>query len=80
MSCPNQRAQPERCVSRSRAGGRSAAPPWPAVIIEPRKGPAATDAALARGEGAPVCKGRLVDIASIEQAEMIVRQAKMIAR
>jgi malyl-CoA/(S)-citramalyl-CoA lyase len=50
------------------------------VIIEPRKGIAATDAALVRGEGAPVCKGRLVDIASIEQAEMIVRQAKMIAR
>jgi malyl-CoA/(S)-citramalyl-CoA lyase len=50
------------------------------VIIEPRKGIAATDAALACVEGVPVCKGRLVDIASIEQAEMIVRQAKMIAR
>ena len=51
-----------------------------AVIIEPRKGLAATGAASARGEGAPVCKGRLVDIASIKQAKVIVRQAKMIAR
>jgi malyl-CoA/(S)-citramalyl-CoA lyase len=50
------------------------------VIIEPRKGPAATDAASARGEGVPVCKGKLVDIASIEQAGMVFRQAKMIAR
>ena len=33
----------------------------------------------ARGEGATVYKGRLVDIASIKQAEVIVRQAEMIA-
>ena len=36
-------------------------------------------AAKARGEGATVYKGRLVDIASIKQAEVIVRQAEMIA-
>ncbi len=34
--------------------------------------------AKARGEGATVYKGRLVDIASIKQAEVIVRQAEMI--
>ena len=32
-----------------------------------------------RGEGATVYKGRLVDIASIKQAEVIVRQSEMIA-
>ncbi|SLN29409.1 Malyl-CoA lyase [Roseovarius albus] len=35
--------------------------------------------AKARGEGATVYKGRLVDIASIKQAEVIVNQAEMIA-
>ena len=35
--------------------------------------------ARARGEGATVYKGRLVDIASIRQAEVIVGQAQMIA-
>jgi malyl-CoA/(S)-citramalyl-CoA lyase len=38
----------------------------------------AMEAAKARGEGATVYKGRLVDIASIKQAEVIVRQAEMI--
>ena len=37
------------------------------------------EAAKARGEGATVYKGRLVDIASIKQAEVIVRQSEMIA-
>ena len=37
-----------------------------------------TEAAKARGEGATVYKGRLVDIASIRQAEVIVRQAELI--
>ena len=32
----------------------------------------------ANGEGATVYKGRLVDIASIKQAEVIVRQSEMI--
>jgi malyl-CoA/(S)-citramalyl-CoA lyase len=35
--------------------------------------------ANARGEGATVYKGRLVDIASIKQAEVIVKQSEMIA-
>jgi malyl-CoA/(S)-citramalyl-CoA lyase len=50
------------------------------MILRPRKGPPATDAASVRGEAAIVCKGRLVDIASGRQAEGIVRQAEMIAR
>ena len=40
---------------------------------------AAMEEAKAKGEGATVYKGRLVDIASIEQAEVIVRQSEMIA-
>ena len=40
---------------------------------------AAMEDAKARGEGATVYKGRLVDIASIKQAEVIVRQSEMIA-
>ncbi|SEM75917.1 beta-methylmalyl-CoA/L-malyl-CoA lyase [Loktanella fryxellensis] len=39
----------------------------------------AMTAAKARGEGATVYKGRLVDIASIKQAEVIVNQSRMIA-
>ena len=39
----------------------------------------AMEGAKARGEGATVYKGRLVDIASIKQAEVIVRQAELIA-
>ena len=39
----------------------------------------AMEDAKARGEGATVYKGRLVDIASIKQAEVIVRQSEMIA-
>lgn len=40
---------------------------------------AAMEKAKAEGAGATVYKGRLVDIASIKQAEVIVKQAKMIA-
>ena len=40
---------------------------------------AAMEEAKAKGEGATVYKGRLVDIASIKQAEVIVRQSEMIA-
>jgi hypothetical protein len=40
---------------------------------------AAMEEAKARGAGATVYKGRLVDIASIKQAEVIVRMAEMIA-
>lgn len=53
--------------------------PSDAQVAEAREILAAMDAAKARGEGATVYKGRLVDIASIKQAEGIVRQAEMIA-
>jgi malyl-CoA/(S)-citramalyl-CoA lyase len=49
------------------------------AVAEAREILAAMEAAKARGEGATVYKGRLVDIASIKQAEVIVRQAEMIA-
>ncbi|MGR3460853.1 MAG: L-malyl-CoA/beta-methylmalyl-CoA lyase [Roseovarius sp.] len=39
----------------------------------------AMEEAKARGEGATTYKGRLVDIASIKQAEVIVKQSEMIA-
>jgi malyl-CoA/(S)-citramalyl-CoA lyase len=48
-------------------------------VAEAREILAAMDAAKAKGEGATVYKGRLVDIASIKQAEVIVRQAELIA-
>ena len=54
--------------------------PSDAAVTEAREILAAMAAASARGEGATVYKGRLVDIASIKQAEVIVRQAEMIAR
>jgi malyl-CoA/(S)-citramalyl-CoA lyase len=49
------------------------------AVAEAREILAAMDDAKARGEGATVYKGRLVDIASIKQAEVIVRQSDMIA-
>ena len=52
--------------------------PSEAAVNEAREILAAMEAAKARGEGATVYKGRLVDIASIKQAEVIVRQAEMI--
>lgn len=53
--------------------------PSAAAVAEAREILAAMEAAKARGEGATVYKGRLVDIASIKQAEVVVRQAEMIA-
>ncbi|HMO72330.1 MAG TPA: L-malyl-CoA/beta-methylmalyl-CoA lyase [Paracoccaceae bacterium] len=53
--------------------------PSEAAVAEAREILAAMEAAKARGEGATVFRGRLVDIASIKQAEVIVRQAEMIA-
>jgi len=53
--------------------------PSDAAVAEAREILAAMDAAKAKGEGATVYKGRLVDIASIKQAEVIVRQSEMIA-
>ncbi len=51
-----------------------------AAVAEAREILEAMEGAKARGEGATVYKGRLVDIASIKQAEVIVRQSEMIAR
>ncbi|MCC6001516.1 MAG: L-malyl-CoA/beta-methylmalyl-CoA lyase [Pararhodobacter sp.] len=48
------------------------------AVAEAREILEAMEAAKARGEGATTYKGRLVDIASIKQAEVIVRQAEMI--
>ena len=48
------------------------------AVTEAREILAAMEEAKAKGEGATVYKGRLVDIASIKQAEVIVRQAEMI--
>ncbi len=52
--------------------------PSEAAVAEAREILAAMEDAKARGEGATVYKGRLVDIASIKQAEVIVRQAELI--
>ena len=49
------------------------------AVTEAREILAAMEAAKAKGEGATVYKGRLVDIASIKQAEVIVKQSEMIA-
>lgn len=53
--------------------------PSDAAVAEAREILAAMVAAKARGEGATVYKGRLVDIASIKQAEVIVKQYEMIS-
>ena len=53
--------------------------PSPEAVAEAREILAAMETAKANGEGATVYKGRLVDIASIKQAEVIVRQSEMIA-
>jgi len=49
------------------------------AVAEAKEILAAMEQAKAEGAGATVYKGRLVDIASIKQAEVIVRQAEMIA-
>ena len=49
------------------------------AVTEAREILAAMEQAKANGEGATVYKGRLVDIASIKQAEVIVRQSEMIS-
>lgn len=53
--------------------------PSEAAVAEAREILAAMEAAKAAGQGATVYKGRLVDIASIKQAEVIVKQAEMIS-
>lgn len=52
--------------------------PSEAAVTEAREILAAMEEAKRSGAGATVYKGRLVDIASIKQAEVIVRQAEMI--
>lgn len=52
--------------------------PSEAAVAEAREILAAMEKAKAEGQGATVYKGRLVDIASIRQAEVIVRQAGLI--
>jgi malyl-CoA/(S)-citramalyl-CoA lyase len=53
--------------------------PSDVAVTEAREILAAMEAAKSRGEGATVYKGRLVDIASIKQAQVIVQQSQMIA-
>ncbi|MGV8985836.1 MAG: L-malyl-CoA/beta-methylmalyl-CoA lyase [Cypionkella sp.] len=53
--------------------------PSDAQVAEAREILAAMTEATVRGEGATVYKGRLVDIASIKQAEVIVAQSELIA-
>lgn len=53
--------------------------PSESQVAEAREILAAMEKAKADGAGATVYKGRLVDIASIKQAEVIVRQSEMIA-
>ncbi len=53
--------------------------PSEAQVAEAREILAAMERAKGEGAGATVYKGRLVDIASIKQAEVIVRQSEMIA-
>ena len=48
------------------------------AVAEAREILAAMAEATAKGEGATVYKGRLVDIASIKQAEVIVKQSELI--
>ena len=53
--------------------------PSEAAVAEAREILQAMEEATTSGAGATVYKGRLVDIASIKQAEVVVRQAEMIA-
>ncbi len=54
--------------------------PSEAAVTEAREILAAMEEAKRSGAGATVYKGRLVDIASIKQAEVIVRQAEMLQK
>ncbi len=84
------RAQARRCATLGMVGKWAIHPrqvalanevftPSEAQVQEARDILTAMAAAKAEGRGATVYKGRLVDIASIKQAEVIVRQAEMIA-
>lgn len=54
--------------------------PSESAVTEAREILAAMEEAKSSGAGATVYKGRLVDIASIKQAEVIVRQAELIRK
>ncbi len=84
------RAQARRCATLGMAGKWAIHPgqvalanevftPSDKQVNEAREILAAMEKARAEGQGATTYKGRLVDIASIKQAEVIVRQAGMIA-
>jgi malyl-CoA/(S)-citramalyl-CoA lyase len=53
--------------------------PSAAALAEAREILAAMEAARVAGQGAATYRGRLIDIASIRQAEGIVRQAGLVA-
>ena len=53
--------------------------PSDAAVQEAREILAAMEQAKAEGKGATTYKGKLIDIASIKQAEVVVRQAELIA-
>ena len=53
--------------------------PSEAQVAEARDIVAAMQAAEARGQGAATYKGRLIDIASVRQARVIVEMAELIA-
>jgi malyl-CoA/(S)-citramalyl-CoA lyase len=53
--------------------------PTDAAVQEAREILAAMEKAKAEGKGATTYKGKLIDIASIKQAEVVVRQAELIA-
>ena len=52
--------------------------PSDAAVLEAREILTAMEAAKAAGQGAATYKGRLIDIASMRQAEVIVKQAELI--
>jgi len=83
------RAQARRCATLGMVGKWAIHPkqialaneiftPSDAKVAEARDILAAMEKAKSEGQGATVYKGRLVDIASIKQAEVIVKQAEMI--
>ena len=61
------------------ARANSVVTPSEAQVGEARASLAAMEEAEAKGQGAAVYKGRLIDLASIRQAKVIVRQSEMIA-
>ena len=84
------RAQSRRCATLGMVGKWAIHPkqitlanevftPSEAKITEAREILAAMEQATKDGLGATTYKGKLIDIASIKQAEVIVKQAEMIA-